>query len=418
MLMLYNTEQLRFFRPVYDCGPDRSNVQSAIMISVHYTAAVSTIKLFTTTIANMQTVATSFRSISRTHKDDLYAFCFGLILHKLSQLVERPAIMQALLRLTQAFVGRLTDARQVFQSNRQVVSLCLCYNTIANRVVNVFNGTLFFPTKPFQDFPRILSRGWFALVCLRLQRLSYLVSLQSVGIQTSSAELSAIRKGGNGINAQIHSKHSAGIRCRLTFFFDLNVQEVTGRLLYQLSRSWLLFRQRLTMVATNLQAKLFPLAKQGKAGCHQTSIEGKNTAVKVRTGWIKTAISFLFVLKGNCYTRNRPNCKISREPEFFPNIGIASLVQRELFNFFISTGIISHKVTSIRKRLQCFIEVLGLQRRVFQLTGDSSYDLHSRNLRKVSSLNKSILSNYLSTKRAVSSTRLKPVAFSTAQSSV
>lgn len=395
MLMLCNTKQLRFFRTAYDCAPDRSNVDGSVVIGVSNKAAVSASKLFTNTIANMVALRASFRGISRRYKNNLYAFCLGFILHKLPELVERPTVMQAFLRLAQALVGGLTDTRQILQGNRLIVGFC--YDAVADRVINIFNRTLFLPTKPFQGLTRILSRGRFALVCLRLQRLSHLVSPQSVGIQIASAELSAIREAGNGTDAQIHPKHTARVRSGFTLFFNLDVQVIAEWFLNQLSRSRFLFCQCLALVVTNLQSELFPLVKQGKASNHQIGVERKDTTIKVRTGWLKAAVALLFLLKGNCHTGNGPDGKVSRKAKLTPNVGIASLVQGELFDLTVGTGIVSHKVASIHKSFQRSLEVLSLQLTVFQFAGYGTNDLHTCNLKKVSSLSKSIFSFNLST---------------------
>jgi hypothetical protein len=247
--MLCNTKQppdgpVRFFRTAYDCAPDRSNVDGSVVIGVSNQAAVSASKLFTNTIANRVALRASFRAISPTYKDNLYAFCWGFILHKLPELVERPTVMQAFLRLAQALVGGLRNTRQILQGNRLIVGFC--YDAVAARVrfpagINVFNRTLFLPTKPFQGLTRILSRGRLALVGLRLQSLSPLVSPQSVGIQIASAELSAIREAGNGTDAQIHPKHTARVRSEFTLFFNLDVQVIAAWFVNQLSPSRFLF---------------------------------------------------------------------------------------------------------------------------------------------------------------------------------
>jgi len=156
--------------------------------------------------------------------------------------------------------------------------------------------------------------------------------------------------------------------------------------------------------------------KQGKASNHQIGVERKDATIKVRTGWLKDAVALLFLLKGNRHTGNGPDGKISWKAKLNTNVGIASLVQGELFDLTVGTGIVSHKVASIRKSFQRSVEVLSLQLTVLQFAGYGTNDLHICNLQKVSSLSKSICSSNLSTVTRRFLCLAKAEAVSTAQS--
>jgi len=200
----------------------------------------------------------------------------GLVSDELLQLVESPRVEATALTLalagrladTRLADTRLADTRQVLQHNGLPLRLRLCYDVLANFVVNVLLETPLFAAKRGKETAAVAPRrSARSLSGLRLKRPAHPVTLLAVGIQLASSVIRAVRQRTDGVDADgvdadivdaaIYPERIG----RLMFFgkvgLDLNVDVVRSALLAQDRTGRLLTRKLFTRVlhAATLQCR-------------------------------------------------------------------------------------------------------------------------------------------------------------------
>src|SRR3989304_5297040 len=193
----------------------------------------------------MQTRRTNLTGVARVDLNDGDTNSLSLVENHALELVEAPRVMQTPLRTTEPLICSVTNTRQVLKSNSGFRLFRFLYNAFRYCVVDVFDCSRFFSRKPFQDSPSVLPGRTLAFGSLRLQRLANLVSFNSIGIESLTAENFSSGSGGDILHAQINTKHSFGFGWLRRIFFNLNVKKIAIMLLAQFCRRWFLVSKRI-----------------------------------------------------------------------------------------------------------------------------------------------------------------------------
>lgn len=317
---------IRDVRPI-DCGPAGDITRRDVIGAASEAARNTEEGILRTTICFINTTAdrTGSGSVARVNEYQRHTGQSGFVFDKGTQLIERPRMQLASLRLTNPYP--VTDTAEVFQSDPAFGVFSLIHKLLADLVVHIGCKAPFLAGEVLEATAR-------GLRTFRLQPCAYPVVATAQAAHVVAGVERAVTVNGDIGNAKIDAEIAVNVN-----------------------------RFRLVNVACGQQVKLaahiaevglaasgldqFHIARPGHERDSDASPKrperngllfetvGKNTVI-VRDGRVlgKSALAFLTGLIGIGHTRNGTDGHLSRQAELFPNIVIGQLVKRELLEGF------------------------------------------------------------------------------------
>ena len=212
-----------------------------------------------------------------------------LVFKKLSKLIKCPRVgASTLCACSRLLIGSISNARQVFNSNKATRLYGILNDCSTNRVVQPRLISSLSSRQPFQDISNSSSSSSCAFPCFCLERSSDLGKPISGFGYSSPIPFVPITGYSNIAPPQIDTNNVFGFNGGWCIIFNLNVDvELAITVLTQLGRCWCSTFKLSYEVVSSINLDVFPTIEESQANRPVFFPKRENPGIIVGTGWLE-----------------------------------------------------------------------------------------------------------------------------------
>ncbi len=320
---------------------------------------VTTAKHLPVSMPNMQALVAGLGRVCRVDKNHRNSSNGSLVVGEHPQLIERPTMVLSSLRFPN--LCPLSDTRKVFKGDSGIQLFGLCYQRLADIVVDPILKSCLSPRKPSQQSSRTAS-------AFGLDKTSDACVFSSDGLKLATIPVSTCRSAGYCTSAKVNPKYFGSFPSWLSrnVYPYVYVVRTLARLLQGCTGRVLPFKQG-NLIPTNRQTEV--LSTRLQSNPDHLSVFKILKGTNVQTDRSRSKLVDLF----NCFsvTNYSPYCladMVCLQTSSLANRFVNLMVQLNSVPTVISFSHFQYLIASISKTLKCVINVLMRLCRDYKLT--------------------------------------------------